>query len=84
MKGAVQSQRKARMETEFLLGADMTSPFRPGFCNKVIFLSIAALSLSVGWQVGHYGLQISFTHSFQYKIPTDVNTKLDYGMQNIS
>ena len=36
-KGAVQSQRRARMETEFLLGADMTSPFLPGFCKKIFF-----------------------------------------------
>ena len=50
------------METEFLLGADITSPFRPGFCNKEL-LCIAALSLSIGWQVGHYRLQISYSHS---------------------
>ena len=61
MKGAVQSQRRARMETEFLLGADMTSPFRPGFCNKVVFL-LYCNSQSVSWLAG-WSLWISFSHS---------------------
>ena len=50
MMGVVQSQRKARMETEFLLGADMTSLFRPGFCNKVVFMYCS--SQFVNWLAG--------------------------------
>ena len=45
------------METEFLLGADMTSPFRPGFCNEVL------LNVTLSLSVGHHGFQISFSHS---------------------